>query len=86
MSHRCLWPGCNAIVQEHAWGCRGHWYRLPGNLRSWIGRAYRDGMDHGTHPTRSYAKAHAAAIEWITAYEQRDAAPKEAIDAHDRVQ
>jgi hypothetical protein len=86
MSHRCLWPGCNAIVLDHSWGCRGHWHRLPGNIRSWIGRAYRAGIDTDTHPTESYLKAHAAALAWILEYEQQHAAAKEARDAHNRVQ
>lgn len=39
--------------------------RRPGNLRSWIGRAYRYDIQTGTHPTRSYVEAHRAALEWI---------------------
>jgi hypothetical protein len=52
------------------WGCREHWYRLPNNLRAWIGRAYRIGIDNGTHPTPSWCKAHTAALAWIEQHGQ----------------
>jgi hypothetical protein len=66
MSHRCRWPGCTAIVGNDLWGCKLHWRALPDPLRAWIGRAYRHGMDHDTHPTASYLRAHRAAIGFAT--------------------
>jgi hypothetical protein len=62
MSHRCLWPGCECVVPDSMWGCRPHWYRLPNDIRSWIGRSYRAGLDAGCHPTRRYIRAHRAAL------------------------
>ncbi|WP_160147440.1 hypothetical protein [Caballeronia pedi] len=38
---------------------------LPSQLRSWIGRAYRQGLAADAHPTRYYVKAHQAALAWI---------------------
>lgn len=67
--HACAWPGCERAVSRSMWGCRAHWYRLPNNLRAWIGRAYRQGLEAGTHPTRSYAEAHRAALAWIAEHE-----------------
>ncbi|MGF6607083.1 hypothetical protein OKW45_001983 [Paraburkholderia sp. WSM4175] len=67
--HRCLWPGCDIPVCRSIWGCRAHWYALPNNLRAWIGRAYRQGIARGDHPSRSWREAHAAALAWI---EQRE--------------
>ncbi|MGF6636797.1 hypothetical protein OKW39_003948 [Paraburkholderia sp. MM6662-R1] len=63
--HRCPWPGCGQIVPRNTWGCRRHWYVLPNDLRAWIGRAYRQGIARGEHPSRSYRDAHRAALEWI---------------------
>lgn len=65
MMHRCLWPGCDEVVPHSMWGCRANWSRLPRNLRAWIGRAHRYGIDTGTHPTRSYINAHRAALDWV---------------------
>jgi hypothetical protein len=76
MSHRCRWPGCAAIVGNDLWGCKAHWRALPTELRSWIGRAYRVGMDRDEHPTPSYLRAHRAAIEFaraVVAAEEREA-------------
>ncbi|MFC4703879.1 MULTISPECIES: hypothetical protein [Paraburkholderia] len=35
----------------------------------WIGRAYRYGVETGTHPTPSYVQAHRAALDWIREHE-----------------
>lgn len=63
--HPCPWPQCTAQVPFQHWGCRTHWHALPNNIRAWIGRAYRFGVDHECHPTRSYVEAHRAALAWI---------------------
>ena len=67
--HVCPCEGCNQIVPNALWGWRAHWHALPNNIRAWIGRAYRIGMDHGTHPTKSYVAAHHAALEWMHEHE-----------------
>lgn len=63
--HRCPWPGCGETLPGTLWGCRAHWHALPNNLRSWIGRAYRQGIEAGTHPSASYCAAHRAALQFI---------------------
>ncbi|MCG7403049.1 hypothetical protein [Caballeronia zhejiangensis] len=63
--HDCPWPGCTRQVSTRNWGCSEHWYMLPATIRSWIGRAYRYGIDHDCHPTRRYVTAHHAALRWI---------------------
>lgn len=92
IKHECMWPSCHALVALDRWGCREHWYRLPSNLRSWIGRAYRTGLREGNHPNRSYALAHHAAIAWAAAFEHGRPLPhfgpnpyhqRQAVTAHD---
>ncbi|SKD04462.1 hypothetical protein SAMN05445504_9234 [Burkholderia sp. CF099] len=61
MSHHCRRPGCSAIVGNALWGCEQHWRALPDSLRTWIGRAYRQGMDRD-RLTYCYLRAHRAAI------------------------
>lgn len=76
LRHRCGWPSCAKLVPLDMWGCRAHWYALPQPLRQWIGRAYREGVRTDTHPTRSYVKAHRAALEWIAASEEGRPLPR----------
>lgn len=66
MSHRCAWPGCERVVGDDLWGCKQHWHALPNDLRAWIGRAYRVGMDGDQHPTYSYRTACSRAQAWIS--------------------
>lgn len=34
-THRCNWPGCRVDgLHPGMWGCKNHWYLLPGKLRS----------------------------------------------------
>lgn len=67
MTHQCRWPRCTAVVGDDLWGCKAHWRALPSELRSWIGRAYRSGMDRDAHPTAAYLRAHRAAIGFARA-------------------
>lgn len=69
MSHRCAWPGCECTVGDDRWGCAPHWSGLPNDLRAWIGRAYRSGMDTDSHPTVSYVAACTRIQEWIALHE-----------------
>jgi hypothetical protein len=73
--HHCLWPGCDKVVPTSQWGCRPHWYRLPNTTRSWIGRAYRQGIQRGDHPSKSWRDAHAAALDFARAQETAAADP-----------
>lgn len=65
MSHRCAWPGCERIVGDDLWGCKQHWYALPNDLRAWVGRAHRVGIETDRHPTASYLAACSRAQAWI---------------------
>lgn len=65
LRHRCMWPDCAVLVPLAMWGCARHWSLLPATLRKRIGRAYRDGVNNDTHPTRAYVDAHRAALEWV---------------------
>jgi hypothetical protein len=47
---------------------------LPDDLRAWIGRAYRAGMDTDSHPTASYLAAYARAQAWIALTDSAKAA------------
>jgi hypothetical protein len=67
--HKCLWPECDKLIPLSQWGCRSHWYRLPNNIRAWIGRTYRGGVLRGDHPSRHWLEAHHAALEWIAQQE-----------------
>jgi hypothetical protein len=69
VQHECLWPDCGRLIPLSHWGCKAHWYKLPAQLRTRIGRAYRAGVDTGTHPTRGWRRAHAEALAWIEHYE-----------------
>lgn len=81
MTHRCRWPRCTAMVGDDLWGCKAHWRALPSDVRSWIGRAYRAGMDSDAHPTAGYLRAHRAAIEFARAVV--DAEERERSDGPD---
>ena len=86
-AHRCGWPNCPRMVPLGRWGCREHWQALPNNLRAWIGRAYRAGIETGTHPSRSWLDAHHAALEWICEdAEERQECGRSAEATHDRHQ
>ena len=62
--HGWAWPGCIERVDASQRGSRAHWYTLPNNIRSRIGRAYRQGVERGDHPSRSWLEAHQAALEY----------------------
>jgi len=62
--HRCPWPGCQRWVTASQWGCRDHWFALPPTLRRAIGRAYREGLRQGIHPSDLYWRCHRAAIAY----------------------
>lgn len=42
-THECPWPDCTRRVGHELWGCSTHWFRLPGELRAALGRAWRHG-------------------------------------------
>ena len=65
--HHCHWPGCDTLVTPAAWGCREHWYRLPGHLRDRIWRSYRVGQERTKTPSAAYVAVAREVQEWIKA-------------------
>lgn len=63
--HFCHWPGCQTPVEPRFWGCRVHWFKLPGNLRSKIWATYRAGQEITKTPSEEYLAAAAEVQEWI---------------------
>ena len=64
-AHICHWPGCAKVVPPHMWGCRGHWFRLPRELRTRIWAAYRPGQETDKKPSAEYVQAARAVQQWI---------------------
>lgn len=72
--HYCHWPGCGHFVPPAMWGCKAHWYRLPGEIRDRIWRAYRIGQELPGHgPSPEYVAANAA-LDWIAEEQRRQQA------------
>lgn len=64
--HSCHWPGCDVQCPPAKWGCRHHWFKLPGAIRLEIWRAYRIGQEDGDAPvSERYIAAARAAQDWI---------------------
>ena len=64
-SHHCHWPGCTAQVPPAMWGCKPHWFRLPGDLRNRIWRAYRPGQERDMSPSEDYLTVANEVQDWI---------------------
>jgi hypothetical protein len=47
------------------WGCREHWYQLPGGLRDQIWRTYRPGQEITKTPSREYLAIARQVQNWI---------------------
>lgn len=60
--HLCNWPHCRRPVPLDMWGCRGHWFTLPEDLRTAIVSAWRFGRGRSSP---EWQKAHQAALAWI---------------------
>ncbi len=63
--HHCHWTGCDKQVPPAMWGCRNHWFKLPGPLRSWIWRTYKPGQEVNGTPSSEYIEAAKAVQAWI---------------------
>jgi hypothetical protein len=63
--HGCHWPGCAKQVPPAIWGCRPHWYALPGELRARIWRTYRPGQEKDQRPSRDYVEVAREVQQWI---------------------
>lgn len=76
--HTCHWPGCRTEVPPSLWGCRGHWYTLPQELRSRIWAAYVKGQEITKTPSAAYLKVADEAHAWAIAWEKQRAAQVQA--------
>jgi hypothetical protein len=65
--HTCHWPGCSKEVPPAMWGCRQHWFTLPGHLRQKIWATYRPGQEITKTPSESYIAATREVRQWIEA-------------------
>ncbi len=65
MKHTCHWPGCPKEVSPKLWGCPGHWFRLPPNLRLAVWSTYRPGQEITKTPSREYVAVARAVQDWI---------------------
>ena len=72
--HHCHWPGCDVLVPPASWGCRKHWYKLPGNLRTKIWHAYRPGQEDDKRPSDRYIEVAKEVQAWIAENHPADAA------------
>lgn len=64
-SHTCHWPGCERQVPPAMWGCRTHWFKLPGRLRDLIWSMYEPGQEQRMDPSDAYLAAAREVQEWI---------------------
>lgn len=79
-AHTCHWPGCTQNVPPRMWGCRQHWFTLPGELRSRIWAAYVPGQEITKTPSEAYLAVAREADVYARDYErQRRRPPAEAV-------
>ena len=71
--HHCHWPGCERQVPPAMWGCRGHWYALPADLRAKVWATYRPGQERTLTPSREYLEVANQVQAWIRDYEAKRA-------------
>lgn len=74
--HTCHWPGCATLVSPAVWGCRGHWYMLPKEIRDAIWGAYRAGQELDKCPSTEYLAAARAAQKWIVTQGGQNEVPR----------
>lgn len=65
MSHTCHWPGCTVEVEPKLWGCKRHWFALPGRLRGRIWATYKPGQEISKTPSPEYVAAAREVQAWI---------------------
>lgn len=53
-AHTCHWPGCQKHCPPARWGCPGHWFTLPKELRDRIWAAYVPGQEITKTPSEAY--------------------------------
>lgn len=70
--HHCHWPGCTKQVPPAMWGCKAHWFRLPGRLRAKIWRTFQPGQEVTMTPSAEYIAVAKEVQEWIKTQEPSD--------------
>lgn len=65
--HHCHWPGCEKQVPPAMWGCRGHWFTLPADLRARVWATYKPGQEVNGTPSPAYIEVAKAVQAWIAA-------------------
>ena len=70
MPHTCHWPGCTIQVPPPLWGCKAHWFRLPGLIRAGIHATYRPGQEIDKKPSAEYRQAARRAREFAEEWER----------------
>jgi hypothetical protein len=75
LNHRCLWPGCNSLVENDIyWGCKPHWAMLPVDLKKRYLATKKDS------PHRISVMA--AIQEWIAKHSRPPAAAEKSNGVH----
>lgn len=73
--HTCHWPGCTRHVPPDKWGCRPHWFTLPGELRKRIWAAYVRGQEITKTPSAAYLAVAREADLYARDYESQRRRP-----------
>ena len=87
MRHTCHWSGCDKSVPPAMWGCRDHWFALPGFLRDAVWKYYRPGQEITKTPSSAYLAIAELVRMWIETSSVQingrrlDAAQREKIDS-----
>lgn len=68
-AHHCHWPGCGKQVPPAMWGCKKHWFALPGGLRARIWKTYRPGQENDGRVSGAYIDAARQVLAWIAEHE-----------------
>lgn len=53
------------------WGCRGHWFALPKDIRAEIWKQYRPGQETDKLPSKEYVDIAMKAVAFGIKYEQK---------------
>lgn len=65
MPHTCHAHDCPTRVPEAMFMCRGHWFRLPKEMRDRVWAAYVPGQEIDKTPSREYLEVAREAIDWL---------------------
>lgn len=65
--HICGWPECRRPVPLNEWGCKGHWFALPKEIRDEIWQGYRS----AGKLSPEWIAANEKALAWIAGIPER---------------